>query len=530
MDNGHLRAILQRCENMKKSIALFLALYLLVALSPAIYATEYPEVVAPQYNMAESCQGNVTKVSKNSKWALANENGKAITDFQWSALGDTSSSYIPAQKNSLWGYISPSGAVLIPYNYVYAGSFDNGIALVQTEKREYVYINIYGKELFASPFTYSFSPSGGAICGMIDGLYGYCDTEGNMIIEPQFEMGFDFHEGFAAVKHGGKWGFINTYGQYSVKPTYDFVTDFKNGYAICRLNGKYGIINTAGTKISAFSFDYIGDAGDNGWYPAKTGSTSGYINAKGEWQLKTDYDYCYKYTGGVARVFKDGLWGYIDVEGGELIAPSFTDLGEYHHELAPYSLDGLLWGYLKLNYTLASEKPQKEEIIPVSPGSSVTPTPENEPGGSEAQDPVAPIIVNPANDGTLPLDPKTERCISMKINSTLALKGASTVTLATPPVLKDGVTMIPVRSIVELLGGTIAWNAANQRIHIKWNGNNVSMTIGSKICYVNGVPDYLSATPTIIDGSTLVPLRSVSTALNCRVEWVASHQNIYIYY
>ena len=510
---------------MKKITALFLALSLLVALCPTIFATGYTVVVSPQYNMAEAYQGNIAKVSKNTKWALANDAGKAITDFQWNALGDPSSSYIPAQKNSLWGYISPSGSVLLPYNYVFAGAFDNGIALVQTEKREYVYIDTHGKELFVSPFTYSFSPSGGAICGMIDGLFGYCDTEGNMIIEPQFEMAFDFHEGFAAVKHGGKWGFINTYGQYSVKPAYDFVSDLKNGYAICRTGGKYGIVNTAGKKTSAFSFDYIGEAGDNGWYPAKAGTTSGYINYKGEWQLKTNYDFCYKYTDGVARIFQDGLWGYIDATGEELLAPSFTDLGEYHRGLAPYSLDGLLWGYLKLDYLLASEKPQKVEPTP-------TPTPPADlPDDSGSQGNTdTPMIVNPAADGSYPLDPKTERCISMKINSTLALKGAAVETLTEPPVLKDGVTMIPVRNIVELLGGTIAWNAANQRINIKWNGNNVSMTIGSKICYINGVPGYLSAAPIIVNGSTLVPLRSVSTALNCQVEWVESHQNIYIYY
>ena len=118
----------------------------------------------------------------------------------------------------------------------------------------------------------------------------------------------------------------------------------------------------------------------------------------------------------------------------------------------------------------------------------------------------------------------------MKINSTLALKGVSEITLAQPPVLMNGTTMIPVRDILEILGGTIAWNAESKRINISWNHINVSMTIGSKICYVNGTPDYISVAPVIVNGTTLVPLRSISTALRCDVEWVDTHQNIYIYY
>ncbi len=531
---------------MKKLAALLVAVSLLVAICPLTYAAGYTVIVEPQYNMAETFECSVTKVSKNTKWALADATGNAITAYQWEAMGDITSEYIPAKSGNLWGYVSPTGKVMIPYRYLNVGTFRNGVAMAQTKEGVYVYINVYGDTLFKSPFTYSFSPSDGAICGMKDNVYGYCDTEGNIIIHPQFDMAFDFHEGYAAVQFGGKWGFITSYGAYSVRPTYDFVSDFQNGHAICRLNGKYGIINTAGTRTSSFDFDYIGVPGDDGLYPAKAGSVSGYINASGQWKLKTAYDFCYRYTNGVARVYHNGLWGFIDVNGNELFAPTFVDLGEYHNQRAPYSLDGSLWGYLTLTSTVAKPKPVQpvnptptvpevtEPVVespaePVKPPETTEKTETPQQGGSSTPA-TPPEILNPANDSSRPLDPKEERCISMKINSSLALKGTSEITLAEPPVLIDGTTMIPVRDIVEVLGGTIAWNAENQRINISWNHMNVSMTIGSKISYVNGVPDYLSAAPVIVNGTTLVPLRSVSTALHCNVEWVDTHQNIYIYY
>lgn len=510
---------------MKKLTAALLTAYLILTMCPMTHATGYTVVTEPQYNMAEPFTLKVTKVSKNTKWALADASGAAITAYKWDAMGDVTSEYIPAKSGGLWGVISSSGNVLIPYNYLFVGNFNNGIALAQTKEGKYVYINIYGKTLFESPFTYSFSPSGGAICGMIEDAYGYCDTEGTIIIRPQFEMAFDFHEGYAGVQFGGKWGFITSYGQYSVKPTYDFVSDYRNGHAICRLNGKYGLINTSGAKTAPFTFDYIGTPDDSGLYPAKSGSTSGYINANGVWQIKTDYDYCYRFTDSVARVYKDGLWGFIDAKGNELIAPTFFDLGEYRNGRAPFSLDGSLWGYLSLTSTVATPKSM---VTPTPPASTDTGSKTETPAPS--QEPQTPAIVNPAGDGTSPLPAKGARCISMKIGSGIAYKGSTEVALATAPALINGTTMIPVRDIVELLGGTIAWNAQNQRINISCNFISVSMTIDSKICYIGGTPSYLTAAPVLSNGSTLVPLRSVSTALKCEVEWVDSAQNIYIYY
>ena len=521
---------------MKKTIVLLLSLMLLLSSGLSASAAGYTVVSSPQYNMAESFESSVTKVSKNSKWALADINGTAVTGYNWEAMGDITSEYIPAKKGGKWGYITFDGTELIPYQFSNAGCFKNGIAMVQKTDGKYAYIDIYGNIIFNSPFTYSFSPSEGAICGILDGLYGYCDTDGNIIIHPQFEMAFDFHEGYAAVKFGGKWGYITSYGAYSVKPAYDYASDFKNGYAVCRLSGKYGIINTAGTRTSSFDFDYIGTPDDSGRYPAKAGTVSGYINPKGEWLLKTQYDYCYTYTEGVARVYKNEKWGYIDEKGNELVAPTFIDCGEYHNGRAPYSLNGSLWGYLSLDVKPAETTPPETVPPPATntaPPADTTAPQNTTPSDNSTQpqtDTESPVIQNPAADSTLPLFPDREKCISMKIGVKIALRGIYECELSAPPVLIDGTTMIPVRDVVELLGGSIAWNAENQRITISWNYKTMSMTIGSKIAFADGQPISLQQAPVLMDDSTLVPLRSVADGLGCELKWIDTQQNIYIYY
>lgn len=517
---------------MKRAQLLLSAFLLLISFCIPASAEGYTIVCEPQYNMAESFEQKVTKVSKNSKWALANTNGTPITDFAWDALGDVISEYIPAKNGDRWGYVSSDGKLLVPYSFLSVGNFSDGIAMAQTENGAHVYINTNGDILFTSPFTYSFSVSGGAICGALKGCYGYCDTDGNIIIAPQFDMAYDFHEGYAAVKFGGKWGYITSYGNYHVTPTYDYASDFKNGYAICRIGSSYGIINSAGKRTSSFDFDYLGLPDDSGRFPAKSGTVSGFVDANGKWLIKTEYDYCYGYTDGVARVYKNGLWGYIDENGNELIAPTFVDCGKFLKGVAPYSTDGYLWGYLSLN-KITTDKVSSTEVSPVNPATDVPKTtPPSDNISDQTEDEQSSVTIqNPASSDSLrPLDVKGENCISMKIGSNIALCGSSERKLSVAPVLLDGTTMIPVRDMIELLGGGLAWNATAQRITLSYNYKIIYMTVGSKIAFSEGSPIDLPHAPVLSNGTTLVPLRTIIDEFKCTLEWINDEQNIYIYY
>ena len=42
-----------------------------------------------------------------------------------------------------------------------------------------------------------------------DGRFGYIDPEGNMVIEPRFDIAYIFRDGLAPVRTGDKWGFID---------------------------------------------------------------------------------------------------------------------------------------------------------------------------------------------------------------------------------------------------------------------------------------------------------------------------------
>jgi hypothetical protein len=209
-----------------------------------------------------------------------------------------------------------------------------------------------------------------------DDEYGFIDANGNIIIDVQFDSARQFHNGLAAVKvngeefnqyipeiddyltfkHGGQWGFIDTKGTFIIQPQYDILTPFVNGIgAYCKGgilkkfgdtyisdNGKWGIISEEGKELIPPTYDFIRLIG-NGISIASVGGKRDSVNGVfygGSWcVLSKDGDKLtpFKYTwifdfengkavvnvGGVredydGNYYWNGEWGYIDEKGCEI--------------------------------------------------------------------------------------------------------------------------------------------------------------------------------------------------------------------
>jgi hypothetical protein len=83
-----------------------------------------------------------------------------------------------------------------------------------------------------------------------NGLWGYADEEGQLIIPFQFENVTFFIGDRASVKQDGKYGFINGKGEYLIKPKYDSIGYFNQTEAIVTKNGKKSTINRKGKKLN----------------------------------------------------------------------------------------------------------------------------------------------------------------------------------------------------------------------------------------------------------------------------------------
>jgi len=107
----------------------------------------------------------------------------------------------------------------------------------------------------------------------------------------------------------------------------------------------------------------------------------------------------------------------------------------------------------------------------------------------------------------------------------------------TKPVIipKWGRTVVPIRAIVEALGGTIEWDGVARKVTIKFNGNIIELWIDNPEARVNGKGKWIDENnhdvrPIIVNDRTMLPLRFVVENLGCRVEWEPKTRKITIIY
>lgn len=98
----------------------------------------------------------------------------------------------------------------------------------------------------------------------------------------------------------------------------------------------------------------------------------------------------------------------------------------------------------------------------------------------------------------------------------------------TAPVIVEGRTLLPVRAIIEAMGGTIAWDAVERKVTIACSGRTVEMWIGGLNTRVNSEDKTTDVAPVIINGRTMLPVRFISENLGLDVEWKADTNSVVI--
>jgi len=90
----------------------------------------------------------------------------------------------------------------------------------------------------------------------------------------------------------------------------------------------------------------------------------------------------------------------------------------------------------------------------------------------------------------------------------------------TVPVLKNARTMLPIRALIEAMGGTVDYLSGEQKITVKWNGKTVCVWIGKTNYTVDGVKKTMDVAPYYSDtGRTMIPMRFIIESLGCDIAW-----------
>lgn len=230
-----------------------------------------------------------------------------------------------------------------------------------------------------------------------NGLTGFINLWGDIIIPPVYMASSGFHNGFAwvtdeygksalfdmhgnclffgaqdyglmsegliAVKIGEDWGYITPDGSIKIPTMFDSADAFCNGLAKVKKDGRTFYIDRSGKEFAGkmtLSNQFVLNQQDGKWGIRAVDET---------FSIKPLYHFPLVFREGVARVSEDGKkFGVIDVRGENIVPMQYDDLGESVAERIPFAVrnesGGLLWGCINFhNEVLVPAKHNSLRII-----------------------------------------------------------------------------------------------------------------------------------------------------------------------
>lgn len=96
------------------------------------------------------------------------------------------------------------------------------------------------------------------------------------------------------------------------------------------------------------------------------------------------------------------------------------------------------------------------------------------------------------------------------------------VTFDVPPIIDNGLTLVPLRAIFEKMGATVSWNDTTKTASAVKGDITVVVAIGSVSPTINGVVKTIEVPAKIVNSRTLAPMHFVCEAFGGTVSWDAN--------
>ena len=98
----------------------------------------------------------------------------------------------------------------------------------------------------------------------------------------------------------------------------------------------------------------------------------------------------------------------------------------------------------------------------------------------------------------------------------------------TAPLIVDGRTLLPIRTVIESFGGTVSWNGETSAVILEIGDDKAELIIGSTSAYYNGAEYTLDVAPQIINDRTMLPVRFVAESFGLGIAWESDTKTVHI--
>ena len=99
----------------------------------------------------------------------------------------------------------------------------------------------------------------------------------------------------------------------------------------------------------------------------------------------------------------------------------------------------------------------------------------------------------------------------------------------TEVVIKNGRTFLPIRALIENMGGEVEWDQWERKVSLYLDKHKIHLWIGNKTAKVDGVNKETDVEPYISDSNrTMLPLRFIIENFDCEVDWDGTTKKVTI--
>ena len=131
---------------------------------------------------------------------------------------------------------------------------------------------------------------------------------------------------------------------------------------------------------------------------------------------------------------------------------------------------------------------------------------------------------------SLSLYDENTRLIKMKINDVNYTVNGQTKKMDAKPFISNSRTLVPLRFIIEAIGGDVQWDGDNRLVTVNSHGKNIILPIDSKKITVDGKEIAIDQAAIIKGDRTYVPIRFIAENLDMNVNYIHESREIEISY
>ena len=117
----------------------------------------------------------------------------------------------------------------------------------------------------------------------------------------------------------------------------------------------------------------------------------------------------------------------------------------------------------------------------------------------------------------------TERDITMQIaNPYISFNGEIFEVdpgKGTMPVIISGRTFLPIRALIEALGGKVKWNSNENKIVLNIYTKTIELFVDQTFVFINGEKKDIDVAPSVINDRTFLPVRFIAETVGCEIKW-----------